>query len=85
MRSTAKKIVEECECNISKAHLHTSHKMFRPTEYEQPRTAYGVDFYEIGGSRHGYVGLLTIIDLFTRRAILKQSKTTLAKPPRPSC
>ena len=57
----------ECaECPPAKAKRNNAHGQFRMTDYIKPRTAYGVDFYGIAKSDAGYVGVMTIVDLFTR-------------------
>ena len=53
-------------CPPAKAKLNHAHGQFRMTDYVKPRTAYGVDFYGIEKSDAGCVGVLTIVDLFTR-------------------
>ena len=39
---------------------------FPVREFAQPRLAYAIDFYGIGPSIDGYVGVLSMIDLFSR-------------------
>ena len=59
--------LSECpECPLAKAKKSISHNQYSPTEYRRPRNAYGIDFYGIAKSKRGYVGVLTVVDLFTR-------------------
>lgn len=67
MAQDAREWVEECaECKLAKARLNITHQQYQATEYHHPRRAYAVDFYSIGKSKAGHVGILTIIDLFLR-------------------
>ena len=61
------KWVTQCkDCPLQKAKKLIAHSQYSPTEWRKPRSAYGVDFYGIAKSNNGYVGVLTVIDLFSR-------------------
>ena len=67
MAADVNKWSHECDqCPPAKAKRNHAHGQFRLTDYIKPRVAYGVDFYAIERSDAGYVGVLTIVDLFTR-------------------
>ena len=54
------------KCPLQKAKKLIAHKQYSPIEWRRPRSAYGVDFYGIAKSKNGHVGVLTVIDLFSR-------------------
>ena len=61
------KWIKECpDCPLAKAKRNIKHNQYNPTQYRKPRNAYGIDFYGIAKSRNGYVGVLTVVDLYTR-------------------
>lgn len=67
MLSDLYKWLAECpECPLAKAKRNIEHNQYSPIEWRKPRNAYGVDFYGIRKSKRGNVGVLTIVDLFTR-------------------
>ena len=67
MLSDLYKWLAECpECPLAKAKKNIEHNQYSPTEWRKPRNAYGVDFYGIRKSKQGNVGVLTVVDLFTR-------------------
>jgi hypothetical protein len=67
MTKDMKQWLSECnECPLAKAKKNISHNQYSPLQFKKPRNAYGIDFYGIGGSENGYVGVLTVVDLFTR-------------------
>lgn len=75
MTTFLKRYVESYErCVLSKTKLNWAHGRFRATEYKQSRMAYGIDFYEIAKSRGGHVGVLTIVDMFSRFVMFEPVK-----------
>lgn len=59
--------IAECpECPLAKAKKNIKHNLYSPSDHRKPRSAYGVDFYGIAKSKRGFVGVLTVNDLFTR-------------------
>ena len=59
--------LQECvECPLAKAKKRIAHNQYSPLQFRRPRNAYGIDFYAIEKSDSGYVGVLTLVDLFTR-------------------
>ena len=67
MSSDVDKWTHECsQCPPAKAKHARAHGQFKVTDYYKPRVAYGIDAYDIGKSAAGYVGVITIVDLFTR-------------------
>jgi hypothetical protein len=79
MYKDMKRWLEECdECPLAKAKKNIAHNQYSPLEFKKPRNAYGIDFYEIDGSENGYVGVLTIVDLFTRFVLYIPIKDQMA-------
>jgi len=66
MHGDCKKWQKECKCALAKAKISRRHGQFRVTDYHKPRTAYGIDYYSVAKSAMGHVGVITIVDLFTR-------------------
>jgi len=67
MAKDVDKWTHECsQCPPAKAKHARAHGQFKVTDYYKPRVAYGIDAYEIAKSDAGFVGVITIVDLFTR-------------------
>ena len=59
--------IAEChECPLAKAKKNIKHNLYSPTDVRMPCSVYGVDYYGIAKSKNGYVGVLTVTDLFVR-------------------
>ena len=73
--------MSECpDCPLAKAKKkNIAHNQYSPTTYRRPRNAYGVDFYSIAKSVRGHVGVLTVVDLYSRRVMFIPVKDLTAE------
>ena len=64
MQSYLKSYVRSCvHCVLAKSKLNWAHGRFKAVEYKLPCRAYALDFYSIGETEDGHIGVLTMVDL----------------------